>query len=114
MAKKASVYCVCLLAVLLLVAVVGINIFKEKTVTGRVVEIEKSHTVVKTKVTVLRISTNGGDYYVGAEGHDLDLRVGDEIEVSFSRWNYVARRIIGDKSIGYKTIKKYRIIKSGT
>lgn len=114
MVKKSLLISLLLLAVPILVVVVGINIFKEKTVTGKVIEIEKSRTVVKTKVTVLRISTNDGDYYVGAEGHDLDLRVGDEIEVSFSRWNYVARRIIGDKSIGYRTIKKYRIIKSGT
>lgn len=101
-----------IILILGITVVLSIYIFLniQKTATGKIVKISKNTILVGDKVTFFQLETPNGIYYLGIEGHEVSLGVGDVIEVTFFKHDYVARESVGGKIIGYHKVKNYRVI----
>jgi len=101
------------LSIFFVLGVIGLIFFftAEKTAVGTVEGILRDKTVIQKQVTVFKLATSDGEYYLGLEGHENDLADGQRIEATFALRDYVARGWKNNKAIGYHKVKRYRILK---
>ena len=111
---RKNIFWLLLVIIVVSLSLVGLVTFfsAEKTVTGNVIETVQDWTIAGKPVTIFKLISADGEYYLGMSGHKPELQNGQKIEVTFALHEYVAKGFdqATGKFIGYREVKKYKIL----